>query len=108
MNDDRPRRSIRLRPALLEDLAEAIAWYESRVEGLGSHFSDQFFEAVSRASEEPESRRVVFDGCRRIRLLKFPYSIYYLIENEEIVFILLFHSAREPRKLDVVLRSRSR
>ncbi len=57
---------IRLRPELLDDAAEAYAWYEDRVEGLG----DEFLKAFMRLSPK-------FSAS----LLSFGWSIPIFVES---------------------------
>lgn len=97
---------VRLRPELLDDVAEAFAWYEAQAEGIGLDFNRAFFAAVARASRQPLAARVVHAGFRRVRLRRFPHSLYYRAEATETVFFLLFHSARHPDLLRRTLRAR--
>ncbi|MBE7219419.1 MAG: type II toxin-antitoxin system RelE/ParE family toxin [Caulobacteraceae bacterium] len=97
---------MRLRPELLDDVAEASGWYEAQSEGLGLDFTRAFFAAVARASLQPISARVVYAGFRRVRLRRFPHSLFYRAEAAETVFFLLFHGARNPDLLRRTLRAR--
>ena len=97
---------VRLRPALLDDLAEAFAWYEGQAEGVGHDFVRAFFAAVARAARQPRLTRPCYGNFRRVRLRRFPYSLYYRAEADETVLILLFHGARDPKALRVALRAR--
>ena len=97
---------VRLRPELLDDVAEAFAWYEAQAEGVGLDFTRAFFAAVARASRQPTAARVVFGGFRRVRLRRFPHSLYYRAEAAETVFFLLFHGARSPDLLRRTLQAR--
>ena len=97
---------VRLRPELLDDVAEAFAWYEAQAEGSGHDFTRAFFAAVARAGRQPDVARIVYAGFRRVRLRRFPHSLYYRVEASETVFFLLFHGARRPDLLRRTLRER--
>ena len=97
---------VRLRPELLDDVAEASTWYEAQAEGAGLDFTRTFFAAVARAARQPGSARVVYGGFRRVRLRRFPHSLYYRAEATETVFFLLFHGARHPGLLRRKLQAR--
>lgn len=97
---------VRLRPELLDDVAEGFAWYEAQAEGIGLDFTRAFFAAVSRASRQPQVARVVHAGFRRVRLRRFPHSPYYRAEATETVFFLLSHGARSPDLLRRTLQAR--
>ena len=106
MNEGLPA-NARLRPELLEDVGEAFAWYESKAEGVGHDFVRAFFAAVARATRNPTLARVVHDGFRRVRLRRFPHSLYYREEDGRVVFFLLFHAARHPGRLRSALQERA-
>lgn len=97
---------IRLRPELLDDAAEAYAWYEDRVEGLGDEFLKAFYAAIAKIQREPAFFRMVHSDFRRVLLKRFPYFLYYRIEMDTVVFVLLFHCARHPRVMRRELRIR--
>ena len=97
---------VRLRPELLDDVAEAFAWYEAQAEGSGHEFTRAFFAAVARAGRQPEIARIVYAGFRRVRLRRFPHSLYYRAEAAETVFYLIFHGARHPSQLRRTLQER--
>lgn len=97
---------VRLRPELLDDVAEAFAWYEAQAEGVGHEFTRAFFAAVARAARQPQLAREVYAGFRRVRLRRYPHSLYYRAEAGEVVFFLLFHGARDPKLLRGTLRAR--
>ncbi len=97
---------VRLRPELLDDVSEAFTWYEAQAEGSGHDFTRAFFAAVARAGRQPEVARIVYAGFRRVRLRRFPHSLYHRAETSETVFFLLFHGARHPNRLRRTLRER--
>ena len=97
---------VRLRPELLDDGAEAFAWYEAQAEGSGHDFTRAFFAAVARVGRQPTVARIVYAGFRHVRLRRFPHSLYYRAETSETVFFLLFHGARHPDLLRRTLQAR--
>ena len=97
---------VRLRPELLDDVAESFAWHEAQAEGSGLEFTRALFAAVARAAREPRLARIVYAGFRRVRLRRFPYSLYYRAEAAETVIFLLFHGARNPNTIRRTLRAR--
>jgi plasmid stabilization system protein ParE len=80
-------------------LADAYAWYESQVPGLGSAFLDSFDAVLPTISLFPESRPVVFMDYRRALLRRFPFGVFYVIEPETIIVAAVFHLARDPREI---------
>lgn len=79
------------------DLAEAFAYYEELVEGLGERFLgsvDSTFDAIERY---PEMFAKVYGDVRRAVLSQFPYAVFYRIERERVVVFRVLHTARDPR-----------
>ena len=90
---------VELRPQVLDDLKEASRWYEGEQEGLGGRFEETFFQALSIAAGNPETFLKAHGEFRRILLKRFPYALYFRIQENTVVFVLLFHGARDPRAL---------
>jgi len=97
---------LELRPQVLTDLRDAAEWYEKEQQGLGSRVQDAFFTAVSAAAQNPEMYLKAHGEFRRILLKRFPYALYFRILEGAIVFVLLFHGARDPQELQRVLHGR--
>jgi len=87
---------VRLRPELLADASAAYQWYEAQATGLGDEFLRSFYASVAVAGRNPVIFKKTYTDFRRILLRRFPYALYYRIENEAVVFFLLFHCARHP------------
>ena len=47
-------------------------------------------------SRNPLALAVVAGRFRRALLRRFPYSIYFVVEGDEVLVVGLFHSARRP------------
>lgn len=79
------------------DLAEAFAYYEEQVEGLGERFLgavDSTFNAIERY---PEMFAKVHGDVRRAITSQFPYAVFYRIERQCVVVFRVLHTARDPR-----------
>ena len=97
---------VELRPQVLDDLQEASRWYEGEQEGLGQRFQETFFQALSVAARNPDIFLKAHGEFRCILLKRFPYALYFRLHEGTIVFVLLFHGARDPRELRRSLRGR--
>ena len=100
-------RRVELRPQVLDDVRDACAWYEGEVEGVGQRFQEAFFRAVEAAAENPEIFFKAYGEFRRVLLKRFPYALYFRVHRDTVVFVLLFHGARQPEKLRERLRQRN-
>ena len=88
------------RPAAVEDLVAAVAWYETQATGLGEDLIDEVLAAVRRAAANPERFRVVHrDGTvRRVLVNRFPYRIFFSIVDETLFVHAILHGARHDRR----------
>jgi toxin ParE1/3/4 len=86
-----------VRPEAESDLAEAFAWYGQRGPGLGDRFLLSVEAALSAIQRHPESFPVVYSQVRRALLRRFPYGVFYIVKESNIVVLAIFHCARDPR-----------
>ena len=89
---------VRLRPEAEQDLSDAAAWYEEQLPGLGHRFLDNVLQAFSSVSEAPLMYSVVHRNTRRALIHRFPFGVYYLVEDTSIVVIAVMHGSRDPRR----------
>jgi plasmid stabilization system protein ParE len=88
---------ISIRPEAEAEMAEAFDWYEEHVPGLGSDFLlnvDAAFHAILR---NPRLFPVVHQNLRRALTRRFPYQIFYVLEEHRIVVLAVFHAKRSPK-----------
>lgn len=96
--------AIIVQPEAEADLAEALAWYEARREGLGGEFVEAVSQAFSRIADQPRRYAVVHRDVRRVLLRRFPYVVLYIVRDERVFVLGVLHQRRNPR----VLQSRAR
>jgi len=78
------------------EFLDAVEWYEARSKGLGLRFTDEIDSTIERIKLNPELYPSIVDDIKRIQLNKFPYSIFYTIEDDTLVILRIFHNKREP------------
>jgi plasmid stabilization system protein ParE len=91
-----------LKPALFTsaaevDVEEAFGWYESQRPGLGAAFRHALDIAVGAVVSNPEAYAVVYRQTRRVLLPKFPYGLFYRVQDDVVVVIACVHAKRHPR-----------
>jgi plasmid stabilization system protein ParE len=84
------------RPAARAEFDGATLWYEDRRPGLGAQFVSEIDYAVEHASKYPDRYPIKHKEIRSVRARRFPYSIYYIAEAEQIVVLAVFHAWRNP------------
>ena len=88
---------LTIRPEAESDIADAVDWYESRVPGLGSEFLlvlDALFNSILRNHQIYQE---VYRNVRRALTRRFPYSVFFIVEENRIVVLSVFHVKRSPR-----------
>ncbi|MEA3241301.1 MAG: type II toxin-antitoxin system RelE/ParE family toxin [Pseudomonadota bacterium] len=81
-----------------EDLEIAIAWYEKQRRGLGFEFLDCVEVAIKSIVERPELYQIYYSPFRGCIVRRFPFVIFYTIENDEIIVHSVFDSRQDPKK----------
>ena len=80
-----------------EDISEAFLWYEKQQPGLGIRFEREVMESLSRIQENPFMYQAVEGRQRRGLVSNFPYCIYYVISDDEILVSTVFNTHRDPK-----------
>lgn len=88
--------NLRFYAAADEEFAAAALWYEQQVAGLGDVFENAVDLALASIIEAPERQPFFEAGCRRWPLRRFPYSIVYLVEGEDLWIVAVAHERRRP------------
>ena len=78
----------------LFDLRAAHGWYEDKVPGLGARFAEAVERQAKSLDEKPEKYRVAYKNIHRCSVPKFPFELYYKIEDQHVV-VLVVHAVRQ-------------
>lgn len=81
-----------------DDLELAFVWYERQRRGLGFEFLDCVEYAVKSILDDPEMYRLYFSVFRGCVVRRFPFSVFYTVENNEIVVHSIFDNRQDPEK----------
>ncbi|HEX4006960.1 MAG TPA: type II toxin-antitoxin system RelE/ParE family toxin [Acidobacteriaceae bacterium] len=80
-------------------MIEAQDWYEAEGKRLGRRFRAAVDTLAERMTENPRVFPVVFANVRRALLRRFPYSLFFMIENDStLLAIACFHASRDPQR----------
>ena len=80
------------------DVKLALDWYEKQRMGLGFDFLDCLEKSILEIISYPEMHELSYGNFRRCIIKRFPFSIFYTIENEEIVIHSIFNNRQDPQK----------
>ena len=99
------KRRIRYRPLAEMDLADIAAWYDGERRGLGEQFVAAVHGMTSRVAENALQFPAVRGMVRRALLKRFPYAIFFVVDNGIAAVLAVAHLHRSPDVLEDRLRS---
>jgi hypothetical protein len=100
-------KEIRILPAVLQDIAEAAAWYdEDGYSGLGDRFLATFYNFIPLISERGNIYRKAYLDFRKVIIKPFPYAVYFRLHEDIWIITLVIHAARRPSLARRILRER--
>ena len=87
-----------IRPRAEADLREARQWYEEQRAGLGDEFLDEVREAIISLEDQPARRPPYYRDFRRMLTRRFPYKLFYRIEDDRVIVFRVLHAKRDHRR----------
>jgi len=89
---------VYLRPEAEADIEDAATWYDRQRKGLGQEFLDDVLVALDTISENPNIYPVVYRQSRRAVVRRFPFGIFYRVDEGLVVVLAVMHGSRHPRR----------
>lgn len=93
---------IRILAAARRDLLAGYRFYEQQAEGIGRYFLDALYADIESLRISAGVHAICFDHYHRLLSKRFPWSVYYRIEGNEIRIYAVLDSRRHPE----LIRSR--
>jgi plasmid stabilization system protein ParE len=87
---------VRLLSEACRELEAAASFYDSESPGLGRDFALEVQRLCRRIADAPMAGTEVRPSVRRRILRRFPYSILYAFERDEVIVIAVAHQHRRP------------
>ena len=85
------------------DIEQAIEYYNLQKPDLGIDFLLEFYELSDFISANPKINQKIYKFYRRFRLKRFPYLVYYFLEDQtlgkKMVIIRVSHSRSNQDRL---------
>ena len=85
-----------------QDLVDGFRFYESQSEDLGDYFLDSLFSDIDSLQLYAGIHAVHF-GCHRLLSKRFPFAVYYRVENETARVYAVLDCRRNPDWIQVRL-----
>ncbi len=87
---------VRLRREAEQDLENAARWYEAQQPGLGQRFIAEVARTFDLVGEQPAMYPAVGRMAHRALIRRFPFCVFYRIEEASIIVVAVMHGSRHP------------
>jgi len=84
-----------IRPRAEADLREARNWYESQRSGLGAEFLGEIDTTIQTLVRDPQRHPIYYRGFYRVLARRFPYKVFYRLEDDRIILFRILHARRD-------------
>ena len=81
------------------DLEEAALWYHQRDPRVAERLIDAARNAMRAAAANPLRFSTQFENVRRVRLSRFPHSVYFQLRDETVLILALVHGAQDAERI---------
>lgn len=85
-------------PEAVAEPKKAKAWYAEIRPELATRFAHAVDETVAKLARDPLHFAVVKKNRRRAGVHRFPYGLFFIVEQDRIVVLACFHGKRNPRR----------
>mgnify|MGYP001544943564 FL=1 len=82
------------------DITEAFNYYEAKRTGLGHDLLLCIEDSLSKIERNPLQYQLAHKNLRRCLIHRFPYLVFYLVDNESIIITAVIHARRDPTTWD--------
>jgi len=93
-------------PEVEEDVRIGYSWYQAKSPGLGEEFLRVFYACAGEIAHNPLIYPQVHNEFRRRLLRRFPYALYFQVNDDQLIVFGVFHCARDPRTIKEQLTNR--
>lgn len=79
-----------------QDITEAVEWYAEQAVHLAGELIDDIEDGIASVKKHPGQYQKRYGEIRVAFIRKFPYGIYYTVEEQTIFMHALLHTSRDP------------
>lgn len=88
--------TLRLTAEAVEDVRAAQRWYRRQAPGLDREFRRALDACLAAVLLWPAGFPIVRKQVRRALLRRFPYAVFFVCSEAEVVVLAIYHTARDP------------
>lgn len=89
-------KSVFFHQAAKEEFLSARDYYDDLNFGLGKSFIIEVEKAINIIKRNPLAYPIIKKNIRKAVIMKFPYSILYIIEKDLVYLLAIMHQKRKP------------
>ncbi len=89
-------KSIQFTKEAVFDIEEIVFWYEDQREGLSYDFELCLEAGINEIQRTPSVFQKRYKEVKIRFINRFPYGIHYIVNDEIITIIAVFHTSRSP------------
>jgi toxin ParE1/3/4 len=79
------------------DATDAANWYNEKREGLGNEFVLALDAKINAIQRNPSNFQVIYKNILRALTERFPFGIFFIVEDENIYVLAIQHTSRSPK-----------
>lgn len=79
-----------------QEVTDAVAWHEGQRLGLGDSLFTVFDNAIAHIRVHPFLAPAIKNDARSYTLKRFPYTLWYVVEDDTIYVHAFAHQKRKP------------
>lgn len=87
---------IKILKSASRDLVEGYHFYEKQADGLGGYFLESLFSDIESLKIYAGIHSLHFEKYRRLLSKRFPFGVYYRIENDTALIYAVLDLRRRP------------
>ena len=87
---------IKILASASQDLIDGYWFYEKQTEGLGTYFLDTLFSDIDSLTIYGGIHPIYFKKYNRALSKRFPFAIYYRLENDTVLVYAVLDCRRSP------------
>ena len=87
---------IKILGSASRDLIDGYRFYEMQAEGVGAYFLDSLYSDIDSLIVSAGMHSVHFGNYHRLLSKRFPFAIYYRVENQTVLVYAVLDCRRRP------------
>ena len=96
--------SLIIKPEAEKDIDQAVEWYQDQDKNLISQLLNEFENGFNKILDNPKHFQKRYHEIRIIFTKKFPYGIYYTLEEGKIYVHAVLHNKQNPKNISKRLK----